>query len=115
MAEEAYTWLFEELPGHPWWEERKRDGYLITSFLSICELLDLDPPYVRERVKKMTPKQIMTAGRPAEKRRRPKDDVHYAEHGAETVSLESLEGSQIQYGSSYEAHYAVFTPGESAQ
>ena len=112
VAEEAYTWLFEEDEGHPRWRDRQKDGYTITAFVTICELLDLDPDYVRRRVKEMTPKSIMTAGRPAEKRRRQttEEAPSYTEYGvSSSVSLETLDSEQ-GYSSSYEAHYSVSTP-----
>lgn len=73
-ARNAYVWLFEEEPGHPWWEVRQREGEPLLAFLNICELLDLDPEYVRARIRKMTIRDIMTAGRPAENRRNRSDE-----------------------------------------
>ena len=70
MAEDAYTWLFEEQPGHANWIERDRVGKHITSFMAICSELDLDVPTVRRYVKKLTVKNVMSVGRPAEYRRR---------------------------------------------
>lgn len=110
-AEHAYTWLFEEKEGHPWHEQRKRSGMAITGFLTICEALDLEPNHVRECAKKMTPIQILTAGRPAERRTRAMEEPHYDEHGVSgPVSLSSLESvGSSQYSSIYEEHYAVYT------
>jgi hypothetical protein len=70
LAEDAYTWLFEEKPGHVNWVERDRVGKHITSFLSICSELDLDAATVRKYVRKLTVKNVMSVGRPAEYRRR---------------------------------------------
>lgn len=70
LAEAAYNWLFKEEPSNREGEERRRSGKHITSFLSICEALDLDANAVRRRVKKLTPKNVMSVGRPAEYRRR---------------------------------------------
>jgi len=70
LAEDAHTWLFEEKAGHPNWEERNRVGKHITSFLAICNELDLDADTVRKYVRKLTVKNVMSVGRPAEYRRR---------------------------------------------
>jgi len=82
LANDAYTWLFEEKSGHPWNEERIKENKQITGFLNICESLDIDPDYVRKYIKKMTPRSIKMAGRPAEHRRREPgyDAEHYLEH-----------------------------------
>lgn len=114
LANHAYTWLFEEKPGHPWWRRRQReDGQLLTSFLNICEILDLDPEHVRRRARQVTPRQITTAGRPAERRRRRREESTVTEHSVETVSIEELEGSihEGMSSTSYEVQFAVSTPG----
>lgn len=91
LAQEAFTWLFEERPGHASWEQRRSEGRELTSFLTICELLELDPDFVRERVRKMTPHGIKMAGRPAENRHRKGVDApYYVEHGVE-IEVEDLE------------------------
>jgi hypothetical protein len=111
IAEEAFTWLFEEEPGHPWWAKRERHGCMLTSLLSICEQLDLDPEYVRERIRKLTVQQIMLAGRPAERRTAPRDDAVCAEFTVlKPVDITLLEEPD-SYESSYEAQFAVSTPG----
>lgn len=106
IAEEAYIWLFEEGPGHSWNRTRKLAGSTITSFLTICDLLDLDPEFVRRRIRDMTAKEIMTAGRPAEhRRRRHADDGPCVEY--ETgIDLDALEGPS-DCSSSYEAHFSL--------
>ena len=111
IAEEAYTWLFEEKSGHINWEERAKNDRFITAFLTICELLDLDPETVRERVRKMTIKAIMGAGRPAEKRypRETAEEVIYEEHALVDVDLSDIENDD-KYESRYEAQYATSTP-----
>jgi hypothetical protein len=109
LAESAYIWLFEEEPGHAWYKMREREGHTIVSFVVICEICDLDPSYVRERARNTTVKQIMTAGRPAE-RRCPKREVSYEEHAVETVSIDSLEEPGSGYASEYERHFATATP-----
>jgi hypothetical protein len=70
LAEQAYVWLFVEAPGSPEWNEREQEGKHMMSFLSICESLDLDPETVRRHVRRLTPKNVMSVGRPAEYRRR---------------------------------------------
>jgi hypothetical protein len=70
LAEQAFRWLFLEGPGTPDWEERKREGKHITSFVVICESLDLDPSAVRRHIRRLTPKNVTSVGRPAEYRRR---------------------------------------------
>lgn len=110
LAEEAYIWLFEEKPGHPWWEKRKKDGYITTAFLAICEIMEVDPDFVRYRAKRLTPQEIMTSGRPAERRRCIPEPSNYVEHSS-PVDLVSLEESDVNFNSSFEAYYAVNTPG----
>jgi len=69
-ADLAYRWLFEEVEGTPDWAERMREKKYITSFVAICEGLDLDPDTVRRHIRRLTPKNVMSVGRPAEYRRR---------------------------------------------
>jgi hypothetical protein len=116
IAEDAHTWLFVEGPKHTWWHMRRRTGAQLTSFLGICELLDLDPPYVRQRVRSLTPRQIMTAGRPSERRKRPVEEPSYTTHEVADVSLEDIEDSAREHSSyrdysMYEAQFTVMTPG----
>lgn len=112
IAEHAHTWLFEEGPGHSWWRQRHQpDGQVFTSFLNICEVLDLDPTFVRQRIRRLTPREIMTAGRPAERRGRSSDEVAVTEHEVvEMVSLDELDEGD-NYPTSYERQFAVNTPG----
>ena len=106
VAEDAYVWLFKEGPQHPWARMRKTHGSTITSFLTICDLLDLDPEFVRRKVRSMTVQQIMTAGRPAEHRRRRRDrEETYVEHSTE-VDLDGL-GDGAEHSTSYESHFAI--------
>ena len=113
IAQHAHTWLFEEGPGHRWWEQRNRpNGQSFTSFLSICNVLDLDPKYVREKVKRITPKQITTAGRPAERRRRSREESSVTEHEVgSAVALEELDEYGDDNPTSYERQFAVTTLG----
>jgi hypothetical protein len=68
VAEDAYYWLFKEQPGTKAWRERQDSGKHLTAFLSICDSLDLDPGMVRSTVKRLTVKNVMSVGRPAERR-----------------------------------------------
>ena len=70
LAEQAYNWLFVEIPDSAEWRERLESEKYITSFVAICEALELDPDSVRTHVKRLTPKNVMSVGRPAEYRRR---------------------------------------------
>ena len=87
LAEQAYLWLFKEEQGHPDWEERGDNGKHITAFLTICSALDLDPEAVRTHVKKLTPKNVMSVGRPPEYRRREPE----LSEGESSISLEPTE------------------------
>jgi hypothetical protein len=97
LADQAYTWLFEEEPGHPAWKSRERALFKLgeegtgttvevgsrrlTSFLSICEACNLDPDAVRERAKEMTVESIMRTGRHIERRK--------SRPNAEALSIET--------------------------
>lgn len=70
LADQAYNWLFIEREGTAEWAQRKREGKEIVGFENICEALDLDPDTVRSHVKKLTPTQITSIGRPAQYRKR---------------------------------------------
>ncbi len=69
LADDAYVWLFLEEPGHPAWVTRITDDRAITGFVTICELLDIDPDKVREHINKLKPEDVRNAGRPPELRR----------------------------------------------
>lgn len=110
IASDAYTWLFEEEPGHPAARRRQREGRGLTSLIAICEVLDLEPEQVRRRAKNMDVRAILTAGRPPEVRRRREvaDDSDYQEHGV-TGGLD-VQGIGDDPGSSYyENQYFVST------
>jgi hypothetical protein len=92
LAEEAYRWLFLEVPGAPDWEERKREGKDSTSFVAICEALDLIPEEVRGHIRRLTPKNVMSVGRPAEYRKR---DVFPSSSG-DVYSVESSLAGYIE-------------------
>jgi len=125
LAHNAYVWLFEECPGHPDWEERHRALFLIegeeylvrggrslTSFLSICDVVGLDPDVVRERARQMTVQSIMFAGRPAERRRRRTRDegVSIEEHGVMVdIDLNTLDEATSDDARVY-AGYTSYIP-----
>lgn len=73
IAHDAYIWLFVEGPGHPDWKER--DGLYIFSFLGICEVLGLEPDYMRGCIRKLTFQHIQNIGRPKTQRRLPRESV----------------------------------------
>lgn len=69
LAESAFHWLFVEEPGSSAWAQRKRGEKELTAFVSICEVIGLDPERVRARIRQLTERDIMGAGRPAERRK----------------------------------------------
>lgn len=89
LAEQAYEWLFVEEPGDENDQERRDSGKLITSFLAICEALELDPESVRTHVRRLTPKNVMSVGRPAEYRRR-ESQPHTTEEAPVSLSAQDL-------------------------
>ena len=95
LAETAYRWLFTEKPGTPDWQERQREGKHITSFESICESLDLDADTVRKHIQRLTAKNVMSVGRPAEYRRR---DVFSTHSGDDDVY--SVPGVLVEFDDS---------------
>lgn len=110
-ALDAYVWLFEEgpaedgKPAHPNWELRQREGDPLLAFLTICELLDLDPETVRRRIRAMTIRDIMTAGRPAERRKVSKSEGVEDYSSPRELDIVSLDDPS--FDSSYESHFAV--------
>jgi hypothetical protein len=70
LAEHAYQWLFVEEEGDAGWQERLDNDKYITSFTAICSALDMDPEKLRALIRVLTPKNVMSVGRPAEYRRR---------------------------------------------
>lgn len=69
LADNAYHWLFVEEEGTPAWKQREQNNKELTGFIAICEALELDVQQVRKRIRTLTDKHIMGAGRPAEKRK----------------------------------------------
>ena len=67
IAQDAFVWLFLEDEQHPDWLERK--GMSLFSFMGICDILGLDPNYVRGCIKKLTYEHIQNIGRPKTIRR----------------------------------------------
>jgi len=92
LAEHAYHWMFVERDGGAEWTERGRHGKHITSFVGICEGLGLDVDLVRKHIKRLTPKNVLSVGRPAEYRRR---EV-FSSSGDDSYSLPE---SMASYGS----------------
>jgi hypothetical protein len=110
LAKEAHTWLFEECPGHPRWEERQQQGpearYM--SFLAICETLEHDPEWWREFARNLTANKIKCAGRPADKRKVRVEDSGIEDYCSPSV-LDDLE--EPSFLTNYEAQFAVGTLG----
>lgn len=103
LAEDAYVWLFVESPGHANWIEREKQGKSITSFLSICSELDLDVEQVRMYVRRLTVKNVMSVGRPAEYRRRETCVPSVDENGLPALSTGSRGWEEIE--ASYETDF----------
>lgn len=76
LAEDAYHWLFVEDAESAAWRFRARTNKGLMAFLTICEVMDVEPAVVRARVRHLTEKDIMGAGRPAERRKaRPNEEA----------------------------------------
>jgi len=105
LADQAFTWLFEEEPGHPAWKNRERALFRVedeggqatvevgsrrlTSFISICEACNLDPEAVRQRAREMTVESIMRTGRHIERRKsRPNADAMSLETHSVVVDID---------------------------
>jgi len=83
LAEQAFEWLFVEAPGHPSWALRVREEKVSTSFLVVCEQLGLDPDTSRAHIRKLTPRHVMSVGRPTSYRTR----IPATTDGEDTYSL----------------------------
>lgn len=81
LAEGAYAWLFSEEPDSPTGALRRKNGKELTGFVAICDLLEIDAEKVRDKVRTMTVRDIMGAGRPAERRKHKgnSDDAMHAD------------------------------------
>ena len=80
LAEDAFEWLFVESHESKAARERVTSDKTLTSFLSICEMMDMDPEKVRDRIRMLTVKNVMSVGRPAEKRHPPAEECGFNEH-----------------------------------
>lgn len=69
LADSAYHWLFVEEPDTAQWRLREQSDKELTGFVSICEAVGVDPDRMRARIRTLTERDIMGAGRPAEKRK----------------------------------------------
>ena len=82
LAEDAYIWLFLEDEDHYHWQIRQGDGKDLTSFLSICDVLDLDPARIRARIRTLTTQQVKATGRTPGHTRNEVYDAHVSVHAA---------------------------------
>lgn len=64
LAEEAFSWLFLE-EGHPDFVLRKKERKEFTSFLSICDALDMDAHRVRSYICRLTPNRVVPGRQPS--------------------------------------------------
>lgn len=104
LAEDAYYWIFVEDENCASWDEREtpdENGItkIMTGFMTICDLLDLDPEKVRAYVRKLTIKNVMSVGRPAERRHGSSDESGGEEHAVHSVSVDSLPYFDPTFGS----------------
>lgn len=74
LANDAYQWIFVETPRTSSWRYRREERREFTGFLSICDALEIDPTVMRNRLKELTVKDVLSVGRPAEHRRLPVED-----------------------------------------
>ena len=122
LARDAYIWLFEEKRGHQYDRERQGASFLdasgekikgariLTGFLSICDVLDLDPKTVRARVKKMDARSIISSGRPPQVRR-PAQDVESLPECELTVNVDvERQPDSDEFVTQYEAYSSLMTP-----
>lgn len=115
LANDAFVWLFKEQPGHPRWTKRAQSGDTITSFLAVCEALDLDADKVRDHIRKLDVPAILNVGRPAETRKRPSRRIGSGiiEHAlTDGVSIDAIDPAPTKHGSYYEGYYATPTLGD---
>lgn len=86
LAEGAYSWLFKEGPGHLDWFERNNNDKSITSLVAICSALELDIEMVRGHIRRLTVKNVMSIGRPAEYRKQDYREYSHGSVGAKLLS-----------------------------
>ena len=122
LAEEAHTWLFIEDEGHVNFKDREDSVFEtatgeklygtrnLTSFLSICDYLDLSPGAVRKRALELDIRSIISAGRPAENRKIHATDAtsHISHNLSEEIDMDSL-SQEPSYLSIYESYGYVPT------
>lgn len=101
LAESAYHWLFVEDESSKQWAQRERNGKGMLSFLNICETMDIAPEKVRAKVRVLTGRDIMGAGRPAERRKVKHNDESLSsdEHSVFDVDVDSLPTYDPMYSS----------------
>lgn len=120
LAEEAFTWLFEEDENHPDFKSRssavietatgdKLEGArVITSFVAICDCLGLEPAAVRERVRHLDPVVVRAGGRPVESYG--SESTSAEEHGVTLdLNMDAMPAGG-DYVSSYESYGSIATP-----
>lgn len=95
IAEDAYIWLFLENEEHYHWQVRESDGKSLTSFQSICDVLDMDAERIRAKVRTLTPEKVRSSGRPPAHARNEVYDAHVSVH----ASLPSEEAEEVDIGS----------------
>ncbi len=121
IAQDAFEWLFEEDEDHVSWRERATAVFTldatevtgvrnITSFLSICEVLELDPETVRTRVRQMDVQTIISAGRPAETRKLKSGEISGIEECGVMVGVDINSMPNHPYETHYESYGSVATP-----
>jgi hypothetical protein len=64
LARDAFVWLFEEEEGHPDDVVRISEHREFTSFLSICDALDMDADRVRFYIRQLTPTRVSSGRLP---------------------------------------------------
>lgn len=122
LAEDAYLWLFKEDSDHALHRERAaaelrteegemlKGARLITSFLSICEHLDLDPNTVRERVKTMTVSAITGSGRKPEARWPKREPADFVAHDVSVAMNIDAVYDDPNFVTQYESYGSIATP-----
>ena len=94
LAEDAYTWLFLENEEHYHWQVRETEGKTLTSFQSICDVLDMDCERIRTKIRTLTPEKARASGRPPAHARNEVYDAHVSVH----ATLPSEEVEEVDIG-----------------
>jgi len=85
LAQDAFIWLFVEDSNHPNWQLRiENDGCPITSFIGICDALDLDPEMIREGIRRLTPTRIKALGKLPMRRPKPNTNSDFCNDDLES-------------------------------